>query len=308
MNRLHPLAWLAIAAGLAVTVVASTNWLLGVVALAGVCLVAWTRGGPRTAAFLWAFAAGAAGFVAQLALGAMVGGDPATSRVLVTLPVWDPGTGVSLGGPFTAEALAVAVERGLDVWVLCAVVGLLWQACPARQWDTLVAMFFGRGARFAATQGVLAFGSTTYAQVVFPKVVGEACEGTEGVTVIVDLAYFDGTIQQRCAEGEQENGWTALENAGFALGSVPGFEGGAICTIDDLPKAGYPECWYNGFWSYYHSENNDGPWEFSNWGAANRTPPAGSVEGWRYEPDLYNHMAVAPGIPAPTHSDVGVAH
>lgn len=162
--------------------------------------------------------------------------------------------------------------------------------------------------QLATTQAVLAFGSTSYSSVVFAKVLGEACVGDEGVTVVVDFAAFDGTIRQRCAEGEQETGWTALENAGFSIGSVPGFEGGAICTIDNKPSTGYPTCWYEGFWSYFHSEGNDGKWEFSNYGAANRTPPLGSVEGWRYEPDLYNHMSSAPGIPAPTHSGVGVAH
>ncbi len=155
--------------------------------------------------------------------------------------------------------------------------------------------------QFATTQGVLAFGSTTYAKVVFAEVVGEACEGADGVTVVVDLALFDGTIRQQCAEGPQATGWTALENAGFVVGSVPGFEGAAICTIDDFPSGGYPECWYNGFWSYWHAIDNDGKWTFSDQGAAMRTPPEGSVEGWRYEPDLYNHIAVEPGIPAPVH-------
>lgn len=153
----------------------------------------------------------------------------------------------------------------------------------------------------STTQAVLAFGSTTYREVVFPKVVGQACEGTEGVTVVVDLALFDGTIHQRCAEGPQDSGWAALENAGYRVDSVPGFPGSAICTIETFPSEGYPACWYEGFWSYFHSEFNDGEWAFSNWGASQRTPPMGSVDGWRYEPNLATHIAAAPGIPAPTH-------
>ena len=155
--------------------------------------------------------------------------------------------------------------------------------------------------QLATTQAVLGFGSTSYATVVFPKVVGHGCVGNEGVTVVLDFAYFDGTIREACAEGPQATGWAALEHAGFKLGSVPGFEGQAICTINNYPSDGYPTCWYTGFWSYWHSTNNDGTWDFSDSGAATYAPALGSVEGWRYEPDLYNHWAVAPGIPAPTH-------
>lgn len=153
--------------------------------------------------------------------------------------------------------------------------------------------------QMSTTQAVLAFGSTTYQKVVFAEVVGEACEDEDGVTVVVDFALFDGTIRQGCAEGPQDSGWAAVEAAGFTIDSVPGFEGGAVCTIDDQPVAGYPDCWLNGFWSYWHSTGNDGVWDFSDRGASDRVPPQGSVEGWRYEPDLANHIAAAPGIAAP---------
>lgn len=108
-----------------------------------------------------------------------------------------------------------------------------------------------------------------------------SCDGDEGVTVVVDFGYFEGDPAVRCALGAQATGWDALVNAGYALGSVPGFEGQAICTIEALPAEGYPFCWFNGFWSYWHA-TDAGPWEFSNFGAANRTPPLGSVEGWSF--------------------------
>jgi hypothetical protein len=62
-------------------------------------------------------------------------------------------------------------------------------------------------------------------------------------------------------------------------------------------EGGYPECWWTGFWSYWHDETRSGAWTYSDRGAANRTPPPGSIDGWRYEPDLVNHQADPPGIP-----------
>jgi hypothetical protein len=148
----------------------------------------------------------------------------------------------------------------------------------------------------ATTQGVLAWGAGPYHQLTFPQVQGEPCPDEDGVTVVVDLARFDGTIKVSCAPGEQATGWAALEAAGFEVGSVPGFEGQAICTIDAKPAEGYPTCWNDGFWAYFHDETRSGDWAFSDFGASNRTPPPGSVEGWRYEPDWASHWAVAPGI------------
>jgi hypothetical protein len=100
-----------------------------------------------------------------------------------------------------------------------------------------------------------------------------------------------------CAVGPQTTGWAALTNAGYELTSVPMFPNQAVCTIDGLPEGGYPECWWTGFWSYWHDETRSGAWTYSDWGAANRTPPPGSIDGWRYEPDLVNHQADPPGIP-----------
>lgn len=153
----------------------------------------------------------------------------------------------------------------------------------------------------ATTQGVLAWGAGPMSDIRAAKVIGTACPGTTGVTEVVDLTRFDNTIRIACATGSQATGWTALANAGFTIGSVPGYEGAAICTINSYPKAGYPACWNDGFWSYWISEDNSGAWSFSDFGAAGRTPPLGSVEGWRYEPDWMHHNASSPGIPAPVH-------
>ncbi len=155
----------------------------------------------------------------------------------------------------------------------------------------------------ATTQGVLAWGAPTYAQLAFPTVVGEPCPPAQGVTVVLDLAHFDDTIQVACAEGPQASGTTALESAGFSIGWHPLYPGGgpdmggAVCQIDGFPTAGYPTCWNVGFWSYWHARA-DAQWVFSNCGIDNRTPRQGSVEGWRYEPDWNNHWSAAPLIDA----------
>lgn len=119
-----------------------------------------------------------------------------------------------------------------------------------------------------------------------------ACVETEGVTVVLDYGYaLEGTTLPdpstiiRCALGTQGSGWIALENAGIAVASVPGFVGGALCQLNGYPAAGYPLCWYSpgGYWSYWHAEPGD-KWNYSQLGASNRAPARGSIEGWRFVP------------------------
>lgn len=152
--------------------------------------------------------------------------------------------------------------------------------------------------RQATAWGALSFGAGPINEVAFARVTGSPCPDANGVTVVVDFARFDGTIHVACAVGPQATGWSALTSAGFTLESVPQFPNQAICTINGFPEAGFPECWWTGFWSYWHDAPRSGTWTFSDWGAPNRTPPPGSVEGWRYEPDLVNHVADPPGIPS----------
>jgi hypothetical protein len=149
----------------------------------------------------------------------------------------------------------------------------------------------------STAQAVLAFGNGPLHRVAFAQVVGAPCpDADSGVTVIVDLARYDGTIKVGCAAGAPANGWVALEAAGFEVGSVPGTGDSAICTIDDAPTTGYPDCWNTGFWAYFHDEARSGAWTSSMEGALGRTPPQGSVDGWRYEPDWSTHWASEPGI------------
>lgn len=113
-----------------------------------------------------------------------------------------------------------------------------------------------------------------------------ACAPGTGVTVVVDFAGYqaegDPATLVGCAEGEQEDGFDALANAGFAINEdAEGASPGTVCTLNGVPLEGYPACWYDGYWSYWHGTPGE-LWEFSQMGAGGRTPEVGSVEGWRF--------------------------
>ncbi len=155
----------------------------------------------------------------------------------------------------------------------------------------------------ATVQAILGWGTAGLGELAFPSVVGEPCPPAQGVTVVVDLAHFDDTIRVACAPGAHASGTSAMQAAGFTIGWHPlypgggGGLGGAVCQLEGQPVAGYPSCWFSGFWSYWHARP-DAQWVFSNCGIDNRTPRQGSIEGWRYEPDVNNHIAAAPLVDA----------
>lgn len=100
------------------------------------------------------------------------------------------------------------------------------------------------------------------------------CKATE-VTVIV--------VGQKtgCARAGL-TGAKALEDAGFQLTRVqtqPGF----ICRINGAPAndpcVRTPPA--TAYWSYWHAPLG-GQWTYSQWGADNRTAPAGTVEAWAF--------------------------
>lgn len=151
----------------------------------------------------------------------------------------------------------------------------------------------------ATVQGVLAWTAAGLGELAFPTITGEPCPPARGVTVVVDLTHFDDTIRIACAPGTHASGTSAVQAAGFTIGWHPLYPGGgpglggAVCQLAGQPAAGYPTCWFTGFWSYWHARP-DAQWVFSSCGIDNRTPRQGTVEGWRYEPDVDNHIAAAP--------------
>lgn len=139
----------------------------------------------------------------------------------------------------------------------------------------------------ATTQGVLTLGAGPLNEIGGaeppvdpepPVVRGTACAPGAGVTMIVDFTHFDQGVRQGCALGTPATGVDALVSAGFASTFHPSYPG-FICTLDGLPADG--ECMSPSYWSYWHAPDG-GEWTYSQSGAGNRTPPPGSIEGWRF--------------------------
>jgi len=125
-----------------------------------------------------------------------------------------------------------------------------------------------------------------------------ACSGTSGVSVVVQ--FPDGHIETGCAPGDPSTGIQALKGAGFTPEPVPGQMGATVCRINGQPAAGEP-CWQPpNYWAYFYAQRG-GPWIYSDYGAGNRDPKPGTVEGWKFGGSRTNPPSTAPpGTPAPT--------
>jgi len=109
------------------------------------------------------------------------------------------------------------------------------------------------------------------------------CTDPSGVTVVIDFQELaPGGPQVRCAPGPVATGFAALEAAGISYQTTIKFPG-FLCRIAGLP--GNDPCQTTSpataYWSYWIAARG-GQWCYSNWGAGNRTPPPGSVEGWSF--------------------------
>lgn len=106
-----------------------------------------------------------------------------------------------------------------------------------------------------------------------------AADTCDGVWVVVDARAAGGSLSTRCAPGSPATGLAALEKAGYDYAFVPRIPG-MICTIDARPDPcnGAPA---SAYWSYWHAAAG-GSWTYATVGAGARTPPSGSVEGWRF--------------------------
>lgn len=129
-------------------------------------------------------------------------------------------------------------------------------------------------ATILATGTLLATGATAPVAGADTEAVPTPCEITE-VTVVV-AGHGIG-----CAEAGL-TGAQALEAAGFPVTRVqtqPGF----ICRIAGTPAeepcVRTPSA--SSYWAYYHADLG-GQWAYSQFGADNRRPAAGTVEGWAY--------------------------
>lgn len=84
-------------------------------------------------------------------------------------------------------------------------------------------------------------------------------------------------LRSECV-GRPETGRAALDTAKVAVTTA---RGGYLCTL-----AGYPSrcpTTYDGrYWQYFHAAAVGADWQYSQRGADNYAPAAGSIEGWCY--------------------------
>jgi hypothetical protein len=110
-----------------------------------------------------------------------------------------------------------------------------------------------------------------------------ACPVGDGITVVVDFGSQGGGVQIRCVTEPVTSGFDALEKAGFGYQGTTRFPG-LLCRIDGKPaddpcvNAPRPDR----YWAYWTASGPGGGWSYSDQGAGNRVPPAGSVEGWAF--------------------------
>jgi hypothetical protein len=139
-----------------------------------------------------------------------------------------------------------------------------------------------------------------------------AADPCDGVLVVVDARELGGGAAVGCAAGEPTTGLAALEAVGHTYAFLPTIPG-LVCTIDGRPDPcnGLPD---DAYWGYWHAPGPDGPWTYSTRGAGFRTPPVGSVEGWRFgdgsePPDLPSEvrpeLRSSDAIGATSATDVG---
>ena len=110
-----------------------------------------------------------------------------------------------------------------------------------------------------------------------------ACQQGEGVTMVVQDP--DRTIID-CAPGDPANGEDALTSAGFEIRHDAS---GMICQIGYegvwFPReedGWYCGIWNGTYWSYWHADSSQSPWEYSQLGAISYDPDTDEIEGWRY--------------------------
>jgi len=129
-----------------------------------------------------------------------------------------------------------------------------------------------------------------------------ACSGTTGVTVVVDTG---GSVSTRCASGNPDSAWAALQAAGFQVTPVTS-QPGAICRIDDYPDTGCQQMPpASAYWAFFHAKRG-GSWTYSSTGARSYDPPSGTVVGFRFgsgqQPRVAPPAPPKTSTPAPTRT------
>ncbi len=104
------------------------------------------------------------------------------------------------------------------------------------------------------------------------------------MTIVVDFQALGGGVSVVCAPGPVTSGLDALDRAGVSWEGTKRFPS-FVCRIAGRPEPAAEPCANTppatAYWSYWLAPHG-GPWCYSNFGAGNRRPPPGSVEGWSF--------------------------
>ncbi len=143
----------------------------------------------------------------------------------------------------------------------------------------------------AATTAVLPFAPGTPAAGAWTE---GPCPTAAGVTVVVDFQELGGGVWVRCTDSTVDTGFQALDATAIPWSPTVRFPG-FLCRIDGKP-AGDP-CQNtspaSAYWSYWIADRG-GAWCYSTFGAGNRNPPEGTVEGWSFS---LNRTSTSPATP-----------
>ncbi|GAA3214985.1 hypothetical protein ACFO1B_14220 [Dactylosporangium siamense] len=106
-----------------------------------------------------------------------------------------------------------------------------------------------------------------------------------GVTVVVDLTPFGGSVLKNCYAGDPPTGLAALTGAGYTVTGTQRWGLAFICRINGKPTAATEPCVNTppatAYWSYWHGTPG-GTWTYSSLGASSYNPAIGTVEGWAF--------------------------
>jgi hypothetical protein len=117
------------------------------------------------------------------------------------------------------------------------------------------------------------------------------CSTTVGVIVVVDFSHWDQSAQRGCAS-DPGTGYNALQQAGFTTAGDQHDGPAFICRITDpangtaYPTPSEDPCVVtppaSAYWSYWHAYQGQNTWTYSQQGAMDYDPPAGSVDAWTF--------------------------
>lgn len=180
----------------------------------------------------------------------------------------------------------------------------------ARSTSRLLALVTILGGLLGVTGGGLVLGTAT-ATVAAADPIAD-CSTTTGVIVVVDFSYWGGDAQRGCA-ADPVTGYDALQEAGFTTAGDEHDGPAFICRIDDEPPPSEDPCVDtpppSAYWSYWHADQGQTSWTYSQQGAMSYEPPPGSVEAWEFgagDPPAFPPSAVMATNVGPTASTTTV--